>query len=594
MVVAASQRERQVKEAEELLFSERLRGSFAKDLFFGRFNAALIRPYPTMSAQEQPVMQEALVEVQSFCQERIDPAKIDREADIPRDVIKGLGNLGVLSWTIPAEYGGKGMSQYSYCKVMEIVGGHDAAVGILVNAHQSIGLRGILLAGSKSQREQWLPRLVTGAELAAFALTEPEAGSDAANVQTRAELTSDGSAYILNGQKRYITNGAIASVLTVMARTAIPGSAETKVSAFLVTPDMPGFKVIEARQPKCGIRGTATAKLAFENMRVPSNNLLGQLGKGLRLALSVLDFGRTTFGACCTGGAKEALQAAVRHANSRRQFGQTLGEFEMVKKKLAHMAADIFAMESATYHCASLIDRGLEDYMVETAMLKVFASEALWRIVNDTIQIFGGQAYFSDEPYERMMRDARINLIGEGANDVMRAFIAVVGMRDVGMMFKDGLDALMHPVTQIGQASRFVGSRLGARLWTPFVQVDAPLLKAKAARLGKRIKSFSLAVEGVLRKYREAVLDRQYVQERLADAAIELYLSSCVLSRLDSALANERQLDLNGRAGLFYLDAADERVERHLYELWHNHDEGATEVANWLLNSYKHDKATRS
>src|SRR5262249_46029288 len=201
----------------------------------------------------------------------------------------------------------------------------------------------------------------TGQDLGAFALTEPEAGSDAANVQTTATPTADGKTYILNGQKRYITNGAIAKVLTVMARTPVPGSSETKVTAFLVAPDMPGFKVLEARMPKCGIRGTATARLAFENMPVPAENVLGQVGKGLRVALTVLDFGRTTFGASCVGATKTCLRAAVSHAKSRIQFKQPLADFELVKKKIAFMAAHAFAMEATVSQCASFIDRGAED-----------------------------------------------------------------------------------------------------------------------------------------------------------------------------------------------------------------------------------------
>src|SRR5204863_3943503 len=265
--------------------------------------------------------------------------------------------------------------------------------------------------------------------------------------------------YLLNGTKRYITNGGIADVLTVMAKTPDPRGGDPKVSAFLVTPDLPGFEVVEARMPKCGIRGTATARLAFHDMPVPAANLLGPLGKGLRVALTVLDFGRTTFGASCTGAAKACVAAAVAHAKKRVQFKEPLAEFELVKKKLAYMAAHAFAMEATTTQCAAFIDRGADDFMLETAMLKVWSTEVLWTIVNDTIQIFGGKAYFSDEPYERMMRDARINTIGEGANDVLRAFIALVGMRGVGEQLKGVLDAVQHlsqqPLKELGTLWRF-------------------------------------------------------------------------------------------------------------------------------------------
>src|SRR5262249_51221552 len=219
----------------------------------------------------------------------------------------------------------------------------------------------------------------------------------------------------------------------------------------LVTPDMPGFQVIDARMPKVGIRGTATARLAFKDMAVPAENILGAYGKGLKVALTVLDFGRTTFGATCTGVAKECLRAAIRHAKTRVQFKQPLAEFELVKKKIAYMAACAFAMEATVAQCAAFIDRGAEDYMVETAMLKVWSTDVLWQIVNDTIQIHGGKAYFTDQPYERWMRDARINTIGEGANDVLRSFIALVGMRGVGEKLKQVLEAMQTPWQKLGK-----------------------------------------------------------------------------------------------------------------------------------------------
>jgi alkylation response protein AidB-like acyl-CoA dehydrogenase len=470
-----------------------------------------------------------------------------------------------------------------------VIGGHCASTAVFVNAHHSIGIRALLLFGTEEQKRRWLPSMVSGEKLGAFALTEPEAGSDAANVQTTATPSADGKTYIVNGQKRYITNGGIASVLTVMARTPVPGSTETKVTAFLVTPDMPGFEVVEARMPKCGIRGTATARLAFKDMPVPAENVLGQVGKGLRVALTVLDFGRTTFGATCTGAAKTCLRAATRHARQRVQFKQPLAEFELVKKKIAFMAAHAFAMEATTMQCASFIDRGAEDYMLETAMLKVFTSEALWTIVNDTLQIYGGQGYFSTDPYERMMRDARINLIGEGATDVLKAFIALVGMRGVGEQLKGVLDAFHHPVKERGTLWKFVRSQVGTRLGlsNPDVPVRSTRLNPDANELSKRVRDFGLAVQDVLRHYREAVLERQYVQERIADAACDLYASSCTLSRLDAMLAqgNGNQVELNRelQLGRYFLQLANRRIKQNLAALWDNDDEQTTATANAVL-----------
>jgi alkylation response protein AidB-like acyl-CoA dehydrogenase len=586
MALTAQQLEQQKKQAEELLFSGPQTLGFAKGLFFGHFNDSLIFPYPEIKPEERATVEQAVAEVRRFAEDKIDAMAIDRNADIPPDVVAGLAQLGVLGMTAPKEYGGRGFSQLGYCRIMEVIGGHCSSTAVFVNAHHSIGIRALLLFGTEEQKRRWLPPLVSGQQLAAFALTEPEAGSDAANVQTTATPSADGQTYILNGQKRYITNGAISHVLTVMARTPVPGSSETKVTAFLVTPDMPGFEVVEARMPKCGIRGTATARLAFHDMPVPAENILGQVGKGLRVALTVLDFGRTTFGASCTGAAKTCLRAATRHAQTRVQFKQTLSEFELVKKKIAFMAAHAFAMEATVSQCASFIDRGAEDYMLETAMLKVFSTEALWQIVNDTMQIFGGQAYFCNEPYERMMRDARINQIGEGANDVLRAFIALVAMRAVGEQLQGVLNALRHP-TEWGTVLRFGGRQIGARLSKPEVPVQSASLKHEARELSKRVRDFGLAVQSVLRQYREAVLERQYVQERIADAACDLYASSCTLSRLDHLLThgNHEPAEVNRdvRAGRYFLCLANRRIRQNLAALTDNDDEQTTAAANAAL-----------
>jgi alkylation response protein AidB-like acyl-CoA dehydrogenase len=590
MALTAEQLAQQKKEAEELLFSGPETFGFAKGLFFGHFNASLVFPYAEIKPEEQAVVAQAVADVRRFADEHIDAAAIDRNAAIPPDVITGLGRLGVLGMTASKAHGGQGFSQLGYCRVIEVIGGHCASTAVFVNAHQSIGLRALILFGTEEQKRRWLPSVVSGENLAAFALTEEQAGSDAANVQTTATPSPDGKTFLLNGHKRYITNGGIAQMVTVMARTPVPGSSDTKVTAFLVTPDMPGFEVVEASMPKCGIRGTATARLAFHDMPVPAENILGPIGKGLRIALTVLDFGRTTFGASCTGAAKTCLRAAAHHAKRRIQFKQPLAEFELVKKKIAFMAASAFAMEATTTQCAAFIDRGAEDYMLETAMLKVFTTEALWQIVNDTLQIFGGQGYFSNEPYERIMRDARINQIGEGANDVLRAFIALVGMRPVGEHLQGVLLAGRHPIREFGTLWRFLRGQVSARLTTPDIPVQSRELKAEAHELGKRVRDFGLAVQAMLRQYREAILERQYVQERIADAACDLYASTCTLSRLDHLLTHGNHSPGEVKRGVItgrhFLRIANRRIRQNLGVLTDNDDEQTTATADTVLERF--------
>jgi hypothetical protein len=391
----------------------------------------------------------------------------------------------------------------------------------------------------------------------------------------------------LNGEKRYITNAAIAQVLTVMARTPIPGSDKTAITAFLVTPDMPGFTMLEPRMEKLGIRGTATGRFAMRDMAVPKENILGPLGKGLKVALTVLDFGRTTFGACCTGAAKTCLRLAIEHANTRRQFKKTLGEFDLVKKKIGRMAADIYAMEAMTAVTASLIDRGLEDYMLETAMLKVFTTERLWEAVNDAFQIHGGSAYFNDSPLERMLRDARINQIGEGSNEVLTSFIALVGMRGPGMEFKEIYDTMFKPSRGLGKAWTAGMNRLGAAVKIPSVPVKSESLRSHASQLGRLIWRFNLSVNRALIKYREPVMDLQLVQERIAGVAMEMFASACVISRLDSQLQgvgrNGDSPAGNHRAAELFLRQSFHRIRRFLSELTDNDDRQLLETANVAL-----------
>ncbi len=581
------QRQKEIQQAEELLFSGRQELGFAKGLFLGDFVADWAMPYPRFTDTQQADVDRAVSELRAFLDEHLDPEEIDRQADIPRHVIDGLGRVGVLGMTAPKEVGGRGFTQMQYCKVLEEIGARCASTAVFTNAHHSIGIRALLLFGTDEQKEKWLPRLMNGDQLAAFALTEPEAGSDAANVQMTAQPSEDGSHYVLNGEKRYITNAAIAQVLTVMARTPDPKKpGKTAITAFLVTPDMEGFEMLEPRMPKLGIRGTATGRFRLNDVRVPKENILGPLGKGLRVALTVLDFGRTTFGACCTGGAKTCLALAVQHANTRQQFNKTLGNFDLVKKKIARMAADVYAMEAMTQVTASLIDRGLEDYMVETAMLKVFTTERLWDAVNDCFQIHGGSAYFDDSPLGRILRDARINQIGEGSNEVLTSFIALVGMRGPGMEFKEIYDTMLKPSRGLGKAWGAGLKRLSAAVKVPNVPVRNARLKNYASQLARLVWRFNFAVDKALIAYREPVMEMQLVQERIANAAMELFATTCVLSRWDSELS---AVGGNGSEATDHV-AADlfvRRSFRHIREdlrgLGDNDDRALLATANAVL-----------
>ena len=592
MTEAEAQRQKEMQQAEELLFAGPQAVGFAKGLFQGHFVSDWVMPYPRIPAAQQTELDKTLGELRAFLDAEQDPAAIDRQADIPRNVIDGLGRVGVLGMTAPKEYGGHGFSQMANCKILEEIGRRCASTSVFVNAHHSIGIRALLLFGTHEQKQKWLPKLCTGEWLGAFALTEKEAGSDAGNVQTMATPSEDGSHFILNGEKRYITNTEIAQVLTVMARTPVPGKpGKDAITAFLVTPDMPGFELIDGRMEKMGIRGTATGRFALRDVKVPTENILGKMGKGLKVALTVLDFGRTTFGACCTGAAKTCLKLAVKHANTRKQFNKTLGNFHLVKKKIARIGADAYAMEAMTTITASLIDRGLEDYMLETAMLKVFTTELLWECVNEAFQIHGGAAYMTDLPLERMVRDARINQIGEGSNEVLKSFIALVGMRGPGMEFKEIYDTMLKPTREggLGKAWQAGMNRLGASVRVPDVPVRSSELKSLAGQLGRLIWRFNIAVNKSLILYREPILDMQLVQERIAGAAMELFASAATLSCWDSeiqfAQRNGESPAVKSTAAELFLRQSFRRIRNNLAGLGDNDDEFILKAADAELGT---------
>jgi alkylation response protein AidB-like acyl-CoA dehydrogenase len=578
VALTAAQVADQKKKAEEDMLGSVAHLGFAKSLFFGRFRGELLFPYPVLAPEKAQVADEAAAKVRQFADAHIDHLQIDRDGRIPDAVIKGLADLGVYKMTIPVEYGGLGFGQQQYLRTMEILGGHCASTAVFVNAHHSIGCRALVLFGTKAQQEKWLPGLLDGTKLCAFALTEPEAGSDAGNVQTTATPTADGSHYVLDGTKHYITNGGIADILTVAARTP-DGNGGSKVTCFLVTPDLPGFEVVEARADKCGIRGTATGKLRFTGMRVPAENVLGPVGKGLRVALTVLDFGRVTFGASCTGHGKVCLKAMVAHAKGRTQFQQPLADFQLVQKKVAWAAAHVYAMEAATTEAAAFIDQGHEDYMLETGMLKVFATEHLWTIVYDTLQVYGGKGYFTDQPVERWMRDARINTIGEGANEVLKSYlVAAAGCKAPGEFYKGLRDDLLGFKWTVGKLTAGVG--VGSRLLvpalaeTPTVPVKSPALFPAARRLATLTKRFGTTLPNVFLKLKtdEGFFNAQLVHERIADIAIDLYVSACVLARLDHE-------NPTAAAGRYFLDLAARRIEGNFTALASNDDDACLAAA---------------
>lgn len=581
--------EQQRKLAEELFFSSKAKQGFGKGLYAGKVIGENIFPFPQVEPAEKAKTEALIRRTEEFADAHIDPSAIDREASIPEDVIRGLGELGILGMTIPVEYGGLGMSQYAYCRAVEAIARRCGSTALFINAHQSVGLKALLLFGTEAQKQKWLPPLAQGKSLAAFSLTEPNAGSDAAGIQTRAVYDKEKKSWRINGKKQWTTNGAIADVLTVMARTEIdtPQGKQDKITAFLVTPSMQGFKVLDPALEKVGMRGSKTANLEFVDLDVPEENILGPIGGGLKVCLTVLDFGRTTFGAMCTGAAKFLVEKAIAHATSRYQFNRPLASFGLVKRKIAVMSAFVYAMEASTYLTAGLIDKHIDDIMLESAMLKVFVSDSLWNILYDTMQIYGGRSFFTDQPFERMMRDARLNMIGEGSNEVMRAFIGLVGMKDVGLELKATLDGVLHPIERFWTLKESIFRMVG-KLLVPKIPLRSEILRSEAETLGKSIRTFGMAVTKLLIKYREQIVERQLQLDRIATSAMALYTASAALSRLDFDLqagaSNHEGLDKDIGKVKLYCKLAFKTIEKELYDINDNFDEEIEALSDRLCS----------
>src|SRR5947209_8421241 len=412
------------------------RGSFASNLFVGRYDFSRIHPYPAQTAEDRATGEEFLASLQKYLRENVDADKIDRTGEIPQKNIDDLFAMGAFGVKIPKQYGGLGLSQVNYGRAAMLLGSWDANVTALVSAHQSIGVpQPLLLFGTEEQKKKYLPR-VARHEISAFALTEWNAGSDPANMSLRAEPTEDGSVFILNGEKLWCTNLIKAGVLVVMARTPskmVGGRERKQITAFIVDVDSPGLE-ITYRCHFMGLRALYNGIVKFTNVRVPRENMIAKEGQGLKVALTTLNTGRLTIPAACGGLSKRLLDICRKWASERIQWGAPIGKHAAIAGKIAEMAGNVFAMEAITFLTSALVDRKAGDLRIETAMCKMWATEATWRIADEAMQVRGGRGYETAEslegrgelgiPVERFLRDCRINMIFEGSSEIMRLFVA--------------------------------------------------------------------------------------------------------------------------------------------------------------------------
>ncbi|MEZ5440292.1 MAG: acyl-CoA dehydrogenase family protein [Lysobacterales bacterium] len=560
--------------------------SVAKNLFFGEILEENLFPYPQMPARDRELlgmMTEAIDDFLAGNREQIDA--MDRAGDMPAEFLQSLREMGLFGLIIGEDFGGMALSNAAYARVLGQTSQHDSSVSVTVGAHSSIGMKGLLLFGNDEQKARYLPSLASGELIAAFCLTESGAGSDAAALRCKAERQADGS-WLLNGEKIWISNGGFAGLYTVFARTDGP---EGKLSAFLVEAGWNGVSH-GPHEDKLGIRASSTTTVAFSDVRVPAENLLGEVGKGFKVAMAILNNGRTGLGGGAVGGMKALIRLATAQAKDRKQFDRPIAEFGLVREKIAQMAIDCFAAESAVWMVAHYIDSDCDDYSVEAAISKVFASEAVQRAAHEALQIAAGNGFMREFPYEKIVRDTRILSIFEGTNEILRLYIALSGLKDVGNSLselkKSASEIFNDPIKGFGVLSGYVGKRL--RESTGFgtdriVSQLPPRLRPCAAIYEKYVVELSKASDALLRLHGKKIADEQYQLKRLADVAIDLFVGLATLARADAIAREGEHGDEAIRIAVLFAQQAKRRMAGNIRGLLRNEDDERDALAGFVL-----------
>ena len=565
--------------------------SFMRSLCLGEIEEEILVPYPEPTVAEK----ETLGAIVSTLKSMLTPREKefgawDKAGEMPRAFLDELKAAGLFGLVIPERHGGLGLGSTAYSRIIQELARYDGSVGVTVGAHSSIGMRGLLLFGTEEQKLRYLPKLVTGEMIAAFCLTEPSAGSDAAGIKSTA--VRDGEDFVLNGEKLWITNGGIADFFTVFAKTSQEGRGQ--ITAFIVTRDMKGVTT-GPHEDKMGIRASSTTTVSFEDVRVPGANVLGEVGKGFKVAMKILNAGRTGLGGGCVGGMKRLIELSVHQARERVQFGRPIATFGLIRQKIGQMVVDCYASESVVNLVAGLGDRGFEDMAIEAAVSKVLATEAVNRTADEALQIAGGSGYMRELPYERAVRDARINRIFEGTNEILRLFIALAAVNDVGEELK-GLASSMkgvldNPVKGFGvlseyarrRASLATGLRRPKGRWTLLV----PQVQQEAAVFEEATRGLAIATDRLLRKHGKKIIEAQLPTRRLADVMIDLFTLGAILARVSTRIEDHGEAGAAMEREILRVFAfqAKRRMDAGLAGMEENDDDGIEALANHVLEA---------
>jgi len=567
--------------------------SLTKSLFLGKIEEQNLLPFPELDSEEAETLRIVLESIDKFMEPKGESySEYDKDGEQPEEYIEALRGLGLFGLIIDEKFGGLGFSNSAYARVIAQTSGYDASTSLTIGAHSSIGMKGLLLYGSDKQKKKYLPKLASGEWIAAFCLTESGAGSDAASISTKAEKQKNGS-WKLNGEKIWITNGAFAQFFTVFAQTD-PKHSENgkgKITAFIVERDFGGVES-GPKEDKMGIRASATTTISFNDVKVPKSCVLGEVGEGFKVAMAILNNGRTGLGGGAVGAMKRCINLSTRQAIDRKQFGKSISEYGLVQEKITQMTVNCFATESIVGLVGHYIDSDFEDYSIEAAISKIYASEALWNTANMALQIAGGNGFMKEFQYEKIVRDSRINLIFEGTNEILRLYVALSCLKDVGDSLKQSVGDIGNILSDPGQGLKSLGNLTGRKL-SQVTYLGRPKVGGLHSALSKEEKvlathslDLARASEALVAKHKKGVIDRQFELKRLANIAIDLVVGLSVLSRVSAMIekssASECQAEID--IASIFTEQASVRIDIELDSLKYNQDEKVTSLAEKVVS----------
>jgi len=533
--LATSKKERPVADKETT--------SFMRSLCMGRIEQDVICPFPTMSDAAKETLGDVSGALEGLLGPRAeDFRKWDVAGEMPQEFIDELKEFGMFGLVIPEEHGGMGLGNMAYSRTLQEVAKYDASVAVTIGAHSSIGMRGLLLFGTEDQNSRYMEKLASGEMIAAYCLTEAGAGSDAAAVTTTA--VKEGDHWILNGNKLWITNGGIADFFTVFAKTPEEGG-RGKMTGFIITKDMEGVSV-GPHEDKMGLRSSSTTTVHMDNVKVPDNNVLGEVGQGFKVAMAILNSGRTGLGGGSVGAMKHLIEMATKQANERKTFGAPISSYGLIKKKIARMVIDCYTAEAAVTMVGGLIDAGYKEYQVEAAISKVYATECVTRTADEALQIAGGNGFMREFPYERIVRDCRINRIFEGTNEILRLLIALTAMNDVASQLQEisatMKDIFSEPIKGFGVLSDYarkhavlrtgIGGEAKFENLSEAIQEQADIFEEATRDLAH----LAQATDKILRKHGKGIIGKQFASHRLAQIMISLFVMAATISRVQASI----------------------------------------------------------